>query len=353
MYEFDALRGFSMVLVVMGHVLLSMNLGGYDTLLSSALLTFRMPLFFFVSGFFAYRSVGKWTSEFTRSMLVRKFRAQVICTLIFFALLAYASGGDPLGWVESGFGGYWFTVVLFQMFLCYTLLSLLGRKCGEGFTIAGMALISAAGLGVLVAPFPKEGWLWTLLCWENVAKYFQFFTLGIVCRKYEAAFCRACSSDRMKTLAIVAYVACMCLWYSDSFRAWNGVAYRMVHDVVARYAGLGMVVTLFYSARGYFRRNGVAARGLGLVGRRTLDIYMLHYFLIPPLAFLGELLAPEGMLLLQLLAALALSLCIVAVCLLLSGMLRSSDFLSVWLFGMRPAAARKTSTACDRNPLVE
>ena len=214
-----------------------------------------------MSGFFAYRSVGKWTSEFTRSMLVRKFRAQVICTLIFFALLAYASGGDPLGWVESGFGGYWFTVVLFQMFLCYTLLSLLGRKCGEGFTIAGMALLSAAGLGVLVAPFPKEGWLWTLLCWENVAKYFQFFTLGIVCRKYEAAFCRACSSDRMKTLAIVAYVACMCLWYSDSFRAWNGVAYRMVHDVAARYAGLGMVVTLF-TPPGVFpaqRRRGPGA----------------------------------------------------------------------------------------------
>ena len=58
------------------------------------------------------------------------------------------------------------------------------------------------------------------------------------------------------------------------------------------------------------------------------------------------------MMLLQLLAALALSLCIVAVCLLLSGILRSSDFLSVWLFGMRPAA-RKTSAACDRNPLVE
>ena len=79
---------------------------------------------------------------------------------------------------------------------------------------------------------------------------------------------------------------------------------------------------------------------------------MLHFFLIPPLAFLGGLLAPEGMMLLQLLAALALSLCIVAVCLLLSGILRSSDFLSVWLFGMRPAA-RKTSAACDRNPLVE
>ena len=95
-----------------------------------------------------------------------------------------------------------------------------------------------------------------------------------------------------------------------------------------------------------------AARGLGLVGRRTLDIYMLHYFLIPPLAFLGGLLAPEGMLLLQLLAALALSLCIVAVCLLLSGMLRSSDFLSVWLFGMRPAAARNTPAPSDRDPRV-
>ncbi len=293
-----------MVLVVMGHVLLSMNLGGLPTLFLE-LRPIDIPhatLFFFVSGFFAYRSVGKWTSEFTRSMLVRKFRAQVICTLIFFRTSGLRVRRRPARLGRIGLRRLLvYRRALFQMFLCYTLLSLLGRKCGEGFTIAGMALLSAAGLGVLVAPFPKEGWLWTLLCWENVAKYFQFFTLGIVCRKYEAAFCRACSSDRMKTLAIVAYVACMCLWYSDSFRAWNGVAYRMVHDVAARYAGLGMVVTLF-TPPGVFPAQ--RRRGPGAGAGRPAHAGHLHASLLSlsrRLRSLGGLLAPEGMLLLQLL----------------------------------------------------
>lgn len=47
----DALRGFTMILVVVGHVIgRSLGLGGYDSVISSIILTFRMPMFFFISG---------------------------------------------------------------------------------------------------------------------------------------------------------------------------------------------------------------------------------------------------------------------------------------------------------------
>jgi uncharacterized membrane protein YcfT len=48
MRVFDAIRGLSMFLVVFGHVLGCFDLGGYDSFLGSVILTFRMPLFFFI-----------------------------------------------------------------------------------------------------------------------------------------------------------------------------------------------------------------------------------------------------------------------------------------------------------------
>lgn len=83
MRVFDAIRGLSMFLVVFGHVLGCFDLGGYDSFLGSVILTFRMPLFFFISGFFAYRAVGDWTFGLCRRVLAQKVRAQVLCTLLF------------------------------------------------------------------------------------------------------------------------------------------------------------------------------------------------------------------------------------------------------------------------------
>ncbi|MDO4800591.1 MAG: acyltransferase family protein, partial [Prevotellaceae bacterium] len=58
----DAMRGFTMILVVAYHVALQ----GFDeeVKLSSSLpflVLFRMPLFFFISGFLSYRSNADWS----------------------------------------------------------------------------------------------------------------------------------------------------------------------------------------------------------------------------------------------------------------------------------------------------
>lgn len=52
----DALRGFTMLLVVFGHVMMfTFGIGGYNSVIGSFFLTFRMPMFFFISGYIAYK----------------------------------------------------------------------------------------------------------------------------------------------------------------------------------------------------------------------------------------------------------------------------------------------------------
>ena len=64
----DALRGFTMILVVWAHVMLDMGLGGYNTVLGSIFLTFRMPMFFYISGYIAYKSLEKWNFSFYKQL---------------------------------------------------------------------------------------------------------------------------------------------------------------------------------------------------------------------------------------------------------------------------------------------
>lgn len=89
----DSMRGFSMLIVVLGHVLMLMGIGGYHSFLSSVLLTFRMPLFFFVSGFFSYRAIMWWNKRRVGDILKRKTQAQIICTVIFLSIYQYVKLG--------------------------------------------------------------------------------------------------------------------------------------------------------------------------------------------------------------------------------------------------------------------
>ena len=121
----DALRGFTMILVVAYHV----STNGFGEVEKSSmalpfLVLFRMPLFFFISGFLAYKPDFNWTAGRLGMMVWKKFRIQVIPTLVFMliSLIMY----HPKFWnhfdqyLATPYKlGYWFTLVLLQMFIIY------------------------------------------------------------------------------------------------------------------------------------------------------------------------------------------------------------------------------------------
>lgn len=132
-----------MILVVFGHVLLSMGFPTDSTILGSILLTFRMPLFFFVSGFFAFRVMDKWTIKLLKSILKRKIQAQIICTIVFYSLYQLCHSKTPLLFLTDGFSWFWFTIVLFQMFLIYMILAAVEKVLRKPIVVTpGLVILS-------------------------------------------------------------------------------------------------------------------------------------------------------------------------------------------------------------------
>ena len=129
----DAMRGLTMILVVAYHVA-QISFGVSERTSSSLpfLVLFRMPLFFFVSGFLAYKASFEWTVPNTLRLTWKKLKIQVLPALVFLCVLIILR--RPEFWTpfmkamhSPTKGGYWFTWVLLQMFVIYYLACLLQR----------------------------------------------------------------------------------------------------------------------------------------------------------------------------------------------------------------------------------
>lgn len=331
----DAMRGFSMILVVFGHVLLMMGFPTNSTILGSILLTFRMPLFFFVSGFFAYRTMDKWTSKLTKSVLKRKVQAQIVCTLVFYSIFQLCHSQSPLLFLNNGFSWFWFTIVLFQMFIIYLIAALLEHKFKKPI-VPGFLIVTALILFFIHVKYPSQHFrAWIILEWYYLTEYFQFFVFGVLVRKYYQIFLKFIEKDSAKTVIILSYIILLfCVYgFDGKLSILNSSIYNLFNMVLVRYAGLLTIFILFSFNQKYFSDEYKPARWLRLVGRRTLDVYMLHVFVLPNLIFLKPYLEGPGMLLSQLTIGIIASIINIAVCLFISLILRSSNILSQWLFG--------------------
>ncbi len=147
---------------------------------------FRMPLFFFVSGFIAYKVHQQWTLSVYKQNVLKKLRVQLI-PMLFFGLLYTAIVFSPREDVPVRESivqffnspdkfGYWFTEVLLLMFLIYYTVSLLLRKCKESFrfiVLACLAIVMFA-CSLLGQSFYQQYPIANYLCISNLLRYFQF-----------------------------------------------------------------------------------------------------------------------------------------------------------------------------------
>ena len=163
----DALRGFTMILVVANHVA---GMGfGEEWKHSSAipfLILFRMPLFFFVSGFLAYKASQVWDLKNFGALIWKKVKVQTIPTVAFFFLAMAILNRHFWPAVENAFhlstkGGYWFTIALLYMFIIYYVFCYLESKLPRRSWVPITLLFVASLLVYETCFLPKEFW-WAL-----------------------------------------------------------------------------------------------------------------------------------------------------------------------------------------------
>lgn len=326
----DALRGFTMLLVVFAHIeLLGFGISPYSSTLGGIFVSFRMPMFFFISGYIAYKAITWDFGTYIKSVR-KKAIVQLIPTIFFFSLFTFShmpEAGEEV--LQNGWGGYWFTVVLFEFFLIYYTICYFTKQSD-----IWLILVSILGIVSLVL-FRNDSVWWNMLCMENVCKYFQFFAFGVLAKKHNGRFMGIIRNDIVRACFIIGFIVCImlvsCTSVCDTF--WGK---SLIRDILIRYTGLIVVFSFFMSKEELFKSEGKfkwISQSMQYVGRHTLDIYLLHYFFLPTLPVLAGVV--RGGAVIELSVTLIISIIIIMITLLVSEVIRSSDFLAHYLFGAK------------------
>ena len=325
----DALRGLTMTLVVYQHI--NTFTGGdsvYGSLWSEALTAFRMPLFFFISGFIAYKAI-EWTPRIFIELLFKKAKIQLIPAIVFSLIYTTVFHNNT----QIDITRYWFTEVLFEFFAIFYTISLISKQRVwlKNTLLTGFA---AAGVICILLHIGQEMTFYDSLCLENALKFFQFFVLGILARQFEQTTKSILNNSFVNSAVIVLFVISL-LSLRTTFILESSIFRGLIRSIILRYTGLFIILSLFYRNQEYFAANGIVSRTMQYIGRHTLDIYLIHYFFIEHNGTIAARIHSIGNLPLEIFAIGALALMNIALCLLLSQCIRNSKFLAKYLFGAK------------------
>ena len=330
----DAMRGFTMILVIFAHVChfcFGNDRMGYN----AVFILFRLPCFFMLSGWL-FEPVSR--NPF-KTVAKHKAMVQLVPTFIFLLLLA----PPPEFFHQLGAlkGGYWFTFVLFEFFILYMLIVRAGKNWTPflAFSITIASFIYARYYDSLKSS--SEGFqllMINILGFLSVTTWrlFLFFYIGTWVRRHFDAFIRWTN----KPVVILPICVAFCLIASTSHK--DNMWFEMFRYYGGGVTGMIMIFTLFrllYTSPISHLPSSITHHPsyfLQYVGKRTLDIYLLHYFFLP--RFLMEY-APQLQVydsrFLEFVVIMVLSLIILVLCMITSYIIRLSPFLGHYLFGVK------------------
>lgn len=344
----DALRGFTMILVVANHIL-GMGFGMMNKVSSSMqfLVMFRMPLFFFVSGFLAYKAGITWDLKTLGSSLAKKIKVQTIPTIVFFlfgaAILGKQFWPTVIDWIGKPLKcGYWFTIVLLYMFIIYYIFCYIESKLNikSWIPITILFLISLAFYDTCYQPkyFPWAlGWkressaFMDTTSFTQLFMYFPFFLYGNIVRRYWDKAQQIMDSKWFYPIIVLVVIYA---WFDSQKWFWLRMAWAVVPLTLARFLLLTMVFMYFRHYQQYFTQRTVIGASLQYIGRRTLDIYLIHFLFLPNLPTIGTFFSQyQHNFVLDTTLSFILALIVIGFSIITSNILRVSPFFKKWLFG--------------------
>lgn len=340
-----------MILVVFAHVeTFGFFEFSYETLIGRLFQSFRMPLFFFISGFLAYKAGRVWSHDVVWHLTKKKMQIQIIPALVIgmsYTCL-YLHKDFHFFVADPSKAGYWFTLVLLEMFLLYYFLSWGAYRIAKRFNVSdnkvSVSILVAAAicLYLLKLPFkiiPVLNTIGNYSSCHYTFNYFLFFVFGVLARQFANTFISIIDNKYASAVCVMLFMFGFYGFYqlsnnidcNDLF--WK-VALTIIETVVS-FLGVVVVYSCFRKYAESFDRTKFHGRTLQYIGRRTLDIYLLHYFFLPHMPQIGDFLRSSNNVLVELLLGFGLSFLIIGISLCLSNVIRISPFLGKLLFGAR------------------
>lgn len=313
----DILRGVTMLLVVYSHVDIHLLGSVTPSALNSLFVSFRMPLFFFISGFFIYSE--RYDLALLRRRTVNRLGRQLYPTLLFFLLYVVAVKPYSLKYYlyDPHKAGYWFTLVAVEYFLLVapvllTLSSAGAGRRGRTLTLGILMAVAAAG-DILMNECTWIGKMPAvkLTSFPLFVRYMQYVLAGCMARLWWPELRR--SLFRIRMLPLYAALFAAGYLFAGRYVAW-----------LTPYPAILLLLTSASLLPGSIYATG-CGRALTATGTSTLEIYLMHYFIIRLLAgvsFLKNVLLPLRDTIWEFPAFMTVSVAVTAICVLTVGIFK-------------------------------
>lgn len=250
-----------------------MGIETYDTLSGLMLYTFNMPIFFFVSGFLAYKNRQESERELMWNIW-KKFLFLVIPAVIVKCFMDLLHQQNPLLVLQDGFGGYWFTITLFECFLLYYVVWMLVKNVRWRMIV--LICVALMGIGLLSVFGADFGPIVVDL--NRLTKYFQYFVMGVLAMRHKKLFEKTMRNELLKALSIFAFFG---LLFTINWQMWPTPVFHLLRDLIMRYLGTFIVVSWFVCHAELFNSETKINKMIMKIGQCSLAIYLLQYFFIP------------------------------------------------------------------------
>ena len=336
----DAMRGFTMLLVVVNHVVTyCLGSANQGISLNDFFSQVRMPMFFFISGFVLYKDSVVWNGKQIISFFRKKIPVQLLSPFLFF--LVYIHYMDIPFFIAIGQrfkAGYWFTFVLLEYYLIYAIVRFCFRgKWGHIIVFLVSLLLYAISWPPLYDAIPIGNY------WKEVISipqwdFFLYFVLGTLVRKNFPLIEKLLDSSWLLLFCILYY------FVVNSVRDLMPIN-QLVLERSLSLTGLVVLFAFFRNKQTVFSNDRVWGRTLQYVGLRTLDVYLIHFFFLPYGLNFVTVFVDRPMPVLEATVSFAISALIIAACLVISNIIRLSPILAHWLFGAKmPSKATEVSS---------
>ncbi len=339
----DALRGFTMTLVVITHIYVYCFMQGSNSEFALSYNNFfglfRMPLFFFISGFVFYKPDRCWNFNNLSIFIKSKFRVQIFSTSIFFLFFCFLYQKDIKLFIYDPLkAGYWFTLILFIYFILFIMIDIaisrICRKSAFNNYSIGVSILVGCILYIIIyndfIQFLLPSKISNLLSFSNW-QYFIFFSSGCLVHKFYIRFTDLQNNNIIKWGIIILFIFfSVCLFYQCNYH----LKQYYILKFFAAFLGIFLIMILFRENEKHISNSTKFGRKLQFVGKHTLDIYFIHYFFLPyNMAFVGDWLKIHPNPLLEFCMSVILAIIVIICCLIVSRIIRLSPLLTYLLVG--------------------
>lgn len=299
LHHFDMLKGIAIFMVVMGHVLTMCIRDIDNAVLFKLVEKIHMPIFFFISGYFIYKTVenGKLVIPDILSRIKQLLIPFFVVSTLWIYYFPNSGLQSPFTstweglYFNVGKNGYWFTLCLFELILLYSAIIPVLNHAKS--LLAKTIIIICVWLGIwgITACVVPESY-GALLGLPMIVEFFPIFMAGALARSVKDAFEGMTKNSKCITVSLIAgsflmYYVCWS-WKFCLPDECVIVTKQLLYICVVIIA---IAVVRPWSEGAFSPENPkgtMMSRLWEFLGTKSLAIYLLHYFFLFPMPIFRE-----------------------------------------------------------------